>query len=49
MTELRARRKPDGTLVVDGVPQILAEVVRELPGRLGTEQPDVVKRHCAGF
>ena len=44
MSELRAVRKPDGAIVVDGIPPLLAEVVRELPGRLGAEQPDVVKR-----
>ena len=44
MSGLRATRRADGRLVVDGIPALLAEVVRELPGHLGPDQPDAVKR-----
>lgn len=44
MIELRATRGEGGRLVVEGIPPLLAQFVRELPGLLGADQPDAVRR-----
>ncbi len=44
MSKLRVSRADSGALVVDGITDDLALVLRELPALLGPEQPDVVKK-----
>lgn len=44
MIELRATRGDDGTLVLDGIPPLLAGFLREIPALLGADQPDAVRR-----
>lgn len=44
MSELAARRDESGALVVLGITPLLAAVLRELPGLLGAEPTDAVRR-----
>ena len=44
MSGLRVSRSPDGALRVEGVPDALARVIREMPGLLGADQPEAVRK-----
>jgi len=44
LSRLRVSRAADGALTVDGVPDALAQVVREVPGLLGADQPEAVRK-----
>lgn len=44
MNGLRVSRAKDGALRIDGVPATLVQVLREMPGLLGADQPEAVRR-----